>query len=488
MLSAPQTTLPRILSLSIQPLLIQETLPYTADSSHWLARVRDLGQPVWLDSARPFSQRGRYDIISAAPLQVIQADNQGARDPFESVKDALQQQFTAAVPPCDWPFSGGAIGLFGYELGRQLERMPARLNTAPAFPDLLVGLYSWAIVSDHVRCRTALLIRPETPSQLIAELQRRTRGSFAEPESSFALDSLWSEEFPSAQYQTAFQQLQAYIQAGDCYQVNLARRFANSYRGDPWRAYQHLREHCCGTVLRLPRISGRRNRPMPIAGTFPGRRSRSVIYSTDQRYCCRAAMPMPLIDRQLAEQLRNNEKNRAENLMIVDLLRNDLGRSCIPGSIAVEAVCSSCKASPPFIIWSAVFAANYAPIYSHSTRYGNCFPGGSISGAPKVRAMQIIDELEPQARARCSAAPSATSAPMAAWIPISPSALLLASAGKDLCVGRRRHRRGLRTAAEELARNTQQNRAAVAGFSHGDLKIHTVAAALHNNYAKSLSR
>lgn len=378
------------MSSLIQSTLIQRALPYTFDSAHWFARVRELGMPVWLDSARPFSERGRYDIISAAPLAVVRANR---NDPFDNVKRALRDQFPTLLGECEWPFSGGAIGLFGYELGRRLEHLPERY-AAPRFPDLLVGLYSWAIVSDHQRQQTALLIRPETPALLIAELQQRTRGTFSEPPSDFKLAADWRDEFPPAQYAKAFQRLQHYIQAGDCYQVNLARRFSNTYSGDPWRAYQRLRAIAAapfsayleceqGAVLclspeRFLAADNGRLLTQPIKGT--------AARSDDKN-----------IDRLLANNLLNSEKNRAENLMIVDLLRNDLGRSCIPGSIAVEQLFELQSFATVHHLVSSI-RGDLRPDLHPLDALRHCFPGGSISGAPKIRAMQIIDELEPQPR------------------------------------------------------------------------------------------
>jgi para-aminobenzoate synthetase component 1 len=372
---------------------LEQALPYSADSSHWFARVRDLGTPVWLDSAHPFSDRGRYDIVSAAPLRVLTAAAADG-DPFATVRAALDDCFEQRQPAGAWPFSGGAIGLFGYELGRRLQRLPARA-TAPLFPDLLIGIYSWAVVVDHVERRTALLIRPETPAALRAELQRRLQGDCAGPETTFALASDWDDEFPVDAYTAAFEKLQRYIQAGDCYQVNLARRRSAAFAGDPWQAYQRLRgvaaapfsaylesEH--GTVLCLSpeRFLAAENGNLltqPIKGTAP----RGVDAAADRRQ---------------AEALLASDKNRAENLMIVDLLRNDLGRSCIPGSIHVSRLFELQSFATVHHLVSSVHG-QLRPDRHPLDALRDCFPGGSITGAPKLRAMQIIDELEPKDRA-----------------------------------------------------------------------------------------
>jgi para-aminobenzoate synthetase component 1 len=376
-------------------LLIQQALPYTEDSAHWLARVRDLGQPVWLDSAWPHSRRGRYDIISAAPLLTLRDDSGGpprGGDPFTAVKDQLAAIFAPLPTPAELPFAGGAIGLFGYDLGRRLHGLPPR--PAALFPEFLVGLYSWCIVSDHRHRTTRLVMRPETPPPLRAELRRRVAGAEPPPGAPFLRTGPWREEFAASAYRQAFERLQQYIVAGDCYQVNLARRFAAPCSGDAWLAYRQLRAVAAapfsaylecdrGAVLcfspeRFLAAAHRRLRAQPIKGTAPrGADAES--------------------DRALADALCRSAKNRAENLMIVDLLRNDLGRSCKPGSIKVEQLFELQSFATVHHLVSSIDGELCDDLHPLDA-LRRCFPGGSITGAPKLRAMQIIDELEPQPR------------------------------------------------------------------------------------------
>lgn len=374
-------------------MLIRQNLPYSADSAPWFERVRELGRPVWLDSARPFSTRGRYDIISAAPLATL--DDTPGTDPFSAVQQRMDELFAPQreVDP-DLPFAGGAIGLFGYDLGRRLERFPERGGDRPPFPDLAVGLYSWAIVSDHEQRRTTLVMRPETPAALAGELSRRLKAPAAGPGTGFHLRSAWREEFGAEAYAAAFLKLREYIQAGDCYQANLARRFCADFAGDPWIAYQTLRpvaaapfsaylECDAGAVLSLSpeRFLACANNELltqPIKGTAPR--------GTD-----------PASDRRLAESLLGSDKNRAENLMIVDLLRNDLGRSCVSGSIRVDQLFELQSFATVHHLVSSVRGV-LRPEFTALDALRHCFPGGSITGAPKIRAMQIIDELEPEPR------------------------------------------------------------------------------------------
>ncbi len=377
---------------SFQPVAapLVQNLPYAPNSAHWFARVRDLGTPVWLDSAWPFSERGRYDIISAAPLAVIAATDD--TDFFARLRKALDRLAPLEIDD-DLPFHGGAISLLSYEYGRHLHALAARPG-GPDFPSGLAGIYSWAIVSDHRRQRTALIVRSETSAVLREELQRRLHGSLAMPEAEFALTSTWHDDFPAEAYREAFSRLQEYICAGDCYQVNLARRFHAGFHGDPFAAYLRLREiaaapysayveHEGSAVLCLSPerfISARDNQLLtqPIKGTAPRNAD-------------------PVRDCNLAQQLQGSEKNRAENLMIVDLLRNDLGRSCKPGSIHVEQLFELQSFATVHHLVSSIRGELRDDMHSLDA-LKNCFPGGSITGAPKHRAMQIIDELEPNAR------------------------------------------------------------------------------------------
>ncbi len=386
------------------PLLV-EPLPYAADSTDLFLRLRALGSPVWLDSARPFDGRGRYDLISAAPLALLSTTVPRAiigtnvagenPDPFARVETALNALLPALTPPdAALPFTGGAIGLFGYEAGLPPHGIAERGAAATRFPDLLVGIYSWAVVVDHQLQRSHLLIRPETPAALAADIRARLQAAPPPAPAPFRLDSPWRDSLPADRYRQAFERIQHYIRAGDCYQVNLSRMLSADADGDPLAAYLALRgearapysaymESADGAVLsfspeRLLSAEHGRLLTQPIKGTAP-----------------RDADPRR--DAELARQLLASDKNRAENLMIVDLLRNDLGHSCKPGSIRVEQL---------FELQSFAAVHHLVSTISGELRDGvtplqalrDSFPGGSITGAPKRRAMQIIAELEPHRR------------------------------------------------------------------------------------------
>jgi len=372
-----------------------QNLPYAPNSAHWFARVRDLGTPVWLDSAWPFSRRGRYDIISAAPLTLICSTDK--TDFFADLRDMLDQ-----LEPIETddglPFHGGAIALLSYEYGRRLHALPPR-NDHLQFPSALAGIYSWAIVCDHQQQRTTLIIRPEAPASLREELQRRLHCAFALPDAHFALNSTWQDDFPADRYREAFSRLQEYIRAGDCYQVNLARRFHAGYEGDPFAAYVRLREIAAAPYSAYFEYQTETNESSAVLSFSPERflaaNNRELLTQPIKGTAPRNIDPVR--DRTLAEQLQSSEKNRAENLMIVDLLRNDLGRSCRPGSIHVEQLFELQSFATVHHLVSSIRGELRDDIHVLDA-LKNCFPGGSITGAPKHRAMQIIDELEPNAR------------------------------------------------------------------------------------------
>jgi para-aminobenzoate synthetase component 1 len=201
--------------------------------------------------------------------------------------------------------------------------------------------------------------------------------------------------FSESAYQHAFDAIQNYIREGDCYQVNLAKRFAITAEGEPWAAYLKLRQLNAApfsaymdlpsvTLMssspeRLLQVTDQRVETKPIKGTRPRDRNNAIK------------------DQQLAEDLQHSVKDRAENLMIVDLLRNDLGKVCEPGSISVPAPFALESFATVHHLVSTITGQLSASETAVSLMRA-CFPGGSITGAPKLRAMEIIEELEPHRR------------------------------------------------------------------------------------------
>ncbi|WP_439858786.1 aminodeoxychorismate synthase component I [Pseudomonas sp. MBLB4136] len=372
-------------------------LPYRADPAEFFAAVRQAPGAVLLDAGRPAAQRGRYDLISAWPMaEFTPAPDEAGEAFLQRLREGLSA-LGPAEPPGDrpLPFAGGLIGYLGYDFGRRLEKLPAQAVDDLGLADARFGLYAWALISDHQLGTSQLLFHPRLASDERERLIALFEKVAAEPSPSFRLLGAFRADLDEAGYRQAIERIQAYIQAGDCYQVNFAQRFRSHYQGDPWAAYQALRSACPtpfagyqslpdGAIIslspeRFMRVSQGLVETRPIKGTRP-----------------READPQQ--DAAQAHALMTSLKDRAENLMIVDLLRNDLGRSCRTGSVRVPELFALESYPNVHHLVSAV-TGELATGKDALDLIAGSFPGGSITGAPKIRAMQIIDELEPTRRA-----------------------------------------------------------------------------------------
>ncbi len=383
-----------------------EELPYCADTATVFDALAHLPWAVFLDSGRHDAGQSRYDIVAAQPRATLvtrsgmteirspEGTRMSSLDPFFLVREMVQP---GQESPSRLPFVGGAIGYFGYDLARRLERLPCLAADDEQMPEMAIGVYPWALVVDHQEQRSWLAASgPPGPStRALQALRARLREPRPERTlTPFRIRSAVRSNFTRERYLAAFDRVMYYIREGDCYQVNLAQRFEARATGDPWAAYQALRitnPAPYSAYLHLPfahvlsasperflRVRGRRVTTQPIKGTRP-----------------RAAGPR--IDAQRAQALRSSAKDRAENLMIVDLLRNDLAKSCRIGSISVPRL-FEVQSFPSVHHLVSTVEGELAPGRDALDLLRGAFPGGSITGAPKLRAMQIIEELEPHRR------------------------------------------------------------------------------------------
>jgi para-aminobenzoate synthetase component 1 len=373
-------------------------LAYHVDPTGYFSIIRHAPGAVLLDSGRPEAERGRFDILSAWPLETLTPTiNESGAAFLQRLRDRLVRMGEADLPDANpLPFAGGLIGYLAYDFGRLLEPLPSQADDDLHLPSARLGLYAWALISDHQSGTSQLVFHPslddEERQRLIGLFEQRP----AQDDARFELAAPFAPDISADRYQHAIERIHAYIHAGDCYQVNYAQRFRAGYRGDPWTAYQALRAACPtpfagylglpdgGAVLslspeRFVKVSQRQVETRPIKGTRP----RGKDASEDAAY---------------AEELLCSPKDRAENLMIVDLLRNDLGRSCRIGSVKVPELFSLESYPNVHHLVSAV-TGELAMGKDALDLIGGSFPGGSITGAPKIRSMQIIDELEPSRRA-----------------------------------------------------------------------------------------
>lgn len=370
-------------------------LPWQSDPLRTLGAIRDLGHPVLLDSAASDSLHGRYSLLAAGPVRVISPDNPAdGRNTLNQLRAAIAELGPATWPAdIELPFGAGALGFISYDFARLLEVLPDQAHADIRLPPLQMGIYAWSVITDNLYQQRWLVCHPSVEISLEQALHKRLISKHQRL-GSFALTQAFIADQSADDYLQSFKRIQDYIHAGDCYQVNLAQRFSAPCQGDPLAAYKHLRSACptpfaayiessdyallCLSPERFLQVSDGQVETRPIKGTRP----RGDNAETDKAF---------------AEELLHSQKDRAENVMIVDLLRNDLGRSCEYGSVKVpELFALESYPNVHHLVSSVV--GQLAAGCDALDLLANAFPGGSITGAPKIRAMQIIEELEPVRR------------------------------------------------------------------------------------------
>lgn len=374
------------------------SLPWRSDAAEfWFARLSHLPFAMLLHSGYADHPYSRFDILVADPLQTLitqgnvttTGETQSTDDPLSLLQQALDALGLTVPQNPDLPFQGGALGLFGYDLGRRFETLPETAQDDIPLPDMAVGLYDWAIIVDHHKQAVSLLSHQDVSARL-AWLEAQVPVATAD----FHLTSAWRANMTAREYAAKFEQVQGYLQSGDCYQVNLAQRFQATCEGDEWQAFTRL-----NASNRAPFSAFLRLEQGAILSLSP-ERFIHLADGTIQTRPIKGTLPRladPVADRQQAEKLAASLKDRAENLMIVDLMRNDIGRVAVPGSVRVPEL----FVVEPFPAVHHLVSTVTAQLPASRTACDllrAAFPGGSITGAPKVRAMQIIDELEPHRR------------------------------------------------------------------------------------------
>ncbi len=362
-------------------------LPYQSDGSRYYAALADLPWAIWLDSGGV----ARYDIIVAAPQQMIMLDEKTVcDDPLALIRAALGEQ---VAPVVDVPFAGGALGYWSYDLARRMMALPHIATDDVKLPDMAIGIYDWAVVLDHWQHTARLVSRRKfaETTAMLPQILRRLQGVSPLPHDTFRVHGQIASNFTSSSYEIAFASVQDYLRAGDCYQINLAQCFSAKADGDAFCAYLALRALSpapYAAFLNFPHTQILCASPECFVSVRSGKVTTKPIKGTRPRG---GDAQQDLI---LAEELRSHPKDRAENLMIVDLLRNDLGKNCVPGSVHVPELFKVESFANVHHLVSTVEGQLSAGRDALDVFRG-CFPGGSITGAPKLRAMQIIEQLEP---------------------------------------------------------------------------------------------
>lgn len=370
-----------------------------------------------LDGGAADQGRARYSFIATDPFAWLEVTGQQVRrdgrvlagDPFTALADMLRpfrRRGVVGLPP----FQGGAVGLLGYELGSWLERLPQPRGEGIALPDMALGLYDMVAAFDH-RTGQGWVIsggerepdegrRAGVARGLAEGLRDRLLAAPALPASSGPIlrSPGWQAEFTPAAYRAAIARILDYIAAGDIYQANMTQRFLGRLApgAGGWDAYMALRPRTAAPFsaflnLGQGRVVASGSPERFLALDANGRIETRPIKGTRPRHAD------PVQDATLAADLLASEKDRAENLMIVDLLRNDLSRVAEIGSVAVPSLWALESYRTVHHLTSVV-TARLRPGLGPVELLRAAFPGGSITGAPKIRAMEIIHALEPARR------------------------------------------------------------------------------------------
>jgi len=407
--------------------LVEELTP-APDPARCCEQLAGLPYRLFLDSASTATRLGRHSFLTADPIDVIQS--KGSNAALDQVRARLAPfhvEPVAGLPP----FQGGAAGYIAYDWGLTLERLPAPRYDDLALPDVVLGVYDWVLAWDHIASRAWLIstgmpetsptartaraadraraVRERLRGEPVSDVPQQVRQVLMDPReqvqpipSSYPVEGGWWDpsfdlrsSFTRSGYLDAVRRVRDYIFAGDIFQANLSQRFEAPLHESPWAFYSRLRT---------------RN-PAPFAA-FLETPDASVISASPERFLhvdrkgfvetrpIKGTRPRgvgPEHDAALGQALAESAKDRAENLMIVDLMRNDLSRVCAPRTVRVSELFSLERYATVHHLVSTV-VGQLEPGHDVLHLLRAAFPGGSITGAPKLRAMEIIAELEPSQR------------------------------------------------------------------------------------------
>ncbi len=368
---------------------------------------------ILLDNSVRNAELNRYSYFSADPFMIVKSRNTDIAierndsiehvigNPWEILAQIFSaQHFGEKDKQTLFPFTGGAMGYWAYDLSRYVEKTPASTNHDYTYPEMFVGLYDWVLIQDHWKRQITLAITDNHPSISPDQRYRWVCKNIQQkhiPKSnkSTSLSKVtFNSNFTREAYAESVKKVKDYLTAGDIYQANISQQFTTQFAGNSWELYKTLRitspspfaayidmakEFILSASPELfLSLNGQKIKTRPIKGTCP-------------------TSPDSFENNMLAKELSASIKDKAENIMIVDLMRNDLGRISEIGSVEVPEIC---KLENHFSVWHLVstIIGNLKSSYTGLDLLKICFPGGSITGAPKIRAMEIIAEIEPVKR------------------------------------------------------------------------------------------
>ena len=352
-----------------------------------------------------------YDILSAAPsLQLHEqnkklhiTDEYGQRSIIKNISsfDWLENYFknkrlpinTQSNSQNELPYIFGFIGYASYDYGKQFEKLPETTIDDTQVPDFRGGIYHWNLINDKKNKVSFIAFEPRCSHRLKNKIINSLNNQPI-PSPTFSLTNCFQQDTTTTDYKKSFRRIQRYINEGDCYQINYAHRHQAQYKGNPalaysllldeintpYSAYLQFDDHQILSLSpeRFILIDNNHVETKPIKGTIHRGNSSQE-------------------DKRLITKLSKSIKDKAENLMIVDLLRNDLNRSCLSGTVKVEKL-FEVESYPNVHHLVSTITGEISNETSPLMTLKKAFPGGSITGAPKIRAMEIIEELESHRR------------------------------------------------------------------------------------------
>ncbi|CZQ86289.1 anthranilate synthase component i signature [Trichococcus palustris] len=379
--------------------VVVKEIDTTLSSAELFSLFKDREHCFFLDSGMDPEKLGRYSFIGFDPETKLTVEVGG--NPFDKLKALLADYHLDYE--VELPFIGGAVGYLGYDLCHHVERLPRTAVADVQIPDCFFGIYDGVIAVDHLLDKV-YVASPGLfgdPAEWVAKVEREILTGAGDVMTSVGFPAVEARprkqltgNMPKEQYLRAIDTIKDYIRSGDIYQANMTQRFQCKTNESPYALYNKLRtinpapfaaylDFGSGHLLssspeRFLQIRQGKVQTRPIKGTLPRG-------ATEQE------------DRANSQQLFESEKDRSELLMIVDLMRNDLGRVCKTGSVQVTELFHIEPYSTVFQLVSTVEGELEEGVHAVDC-IKLAFPGGSITGAPKIRAMEVIDEIEPTQR------------------------------------------------------------------------------------------
>ncbi len=388
--------------------MIIESFPYSYSPLDVFGNFKDHPYSALLLSGIKNPNWGRYSFLTSFPYMIFKSkgrkmfiiengqETEKVGNPFNVLREIYTEHSGKQNLPSSLPFTGGMLGYFGYDMGFMLEKIPQHTADDLNLPDCILPFYDWVLYWDH-KTKESFLLWIDTPEDKKRKIKELLNGQKHFEEnvcSSFEDQSVLKSNFKKDEYINAVAKAKDYIRKGDIFQVNLSQRFSCPYNASPFELFEKLafiNPAPFSAFLNFPEVSVISSSPerflylkankihtRPIKGTRPRGKNKEE-------------------DKLFANELLNSAKDRAELIMIVDLERNDLGKFCYYGTVRVRELVTLETNPTVFHTVSTVqgtVAHGVTPV--DCVKYS--FPGGSITGAPKIRSMEIIEELEPTRR------------------------------------------------------------------------------------------